>query len=45
LASIQESFASGYDLTLDRGDELSILVQLSGKGDQFEGEGFAETVE
>src|SRR5262249_38064930 len=45
LASIQESFASGYDLTLDRYDVRSIMVQLPGKGDLFEGEGFAETVE
>jgi len=42
--SQSDAFASGYDLTLDRGDELSIMVQLPGKGDQFEGEGFAETV-
>jgi len=41
----KESFAVGYDLTLDRDDVFSILVQLPGKGDLFEGEGFAETVE
>jgi hypothetical protein len=41
----KESFAGGYDLTLDRAMKLSILGPTSRKGYKFEGEGFVETVE